>query len=337
VPSSNAPFTGVDFAGDVYSAGNDTILGSNFDDTLGGSSGNDSINGYDGNDWLVVGIGINTFDGGKGTGDVIDFSGTIKPVVLHLHGSTAAPITIGGNAAGTAVNIETIIGGSKDDKLTGDGNANVLLGLAGKDSLDGGGGVDTANYSNTTKAVAVTLNGSSWVDVKIAGVAEDKLSNIEDLIGGSKSDALTGDSKNNYLAGQAGNDTLSGGTGNDVLAGATGKDQLRGGSGSDEFIFREHVGSANADVIMDYSHGHDVIALDSGIFHGLGTPGHRVGPTHFFVASGPQHAGQAALIYSPTSGRLYYDDDGKGGHDIELVLTFSHKPSYLDSNDFYLL
>jgi len=46
--------------------------------------------------------------------------------------------------------------------LTGDDNDNVFLGGGGADVLDGGNGIDTADYSDKLAAapVVVTLNGS---------------------------------------------------------------------------------------------------------------------------------------------------------------------------------
>ncbi len=364
---------GVDFGG---GSGNDTILGSDFDDTLGGSAGTDSISGYDGNDWLVVGTGINTFDGGTGA-DVIDFSGTDKSIELHLSKDIAAQIKIGGLAAGTVVSVETILGGSKDDILTGDDNANVLFGMAGKDKLDGGGGADTVNYSNQAKAVSVTLSTSKWVSVKLGGVAEDSLRNVESIVGAAKNDKLTGDGKGNSFSGQGGNDTLSGGSGNDTLSGGTGndrlsgssdkdnlsgstgndtlnggsgndtlvggtgKDVLTGGSGNDQFYFFEHASSSStADVITDFTYsskGRDLIVLSADVFTGLG-PDHQITRGHMFIGSNHAHRGDAALIYNPANGKLYYDVDGPShGHAQELVLTFSHKPDYIDFYAFYLL
>ena len=112
-------------------------------------------------------------------------------------------------------NIENVIGGTGNDTLTGDGNANslkgndgddllsggdgddTLTGGNGLDTLDGQGGADTADFSDKTVSVVVALNGANDATVSIGGVAEDTLRNIENLIGGSGDDTLTGDAANN--------------------------------------------------------------------------------------------------------------------------------------------
>ena len=69
----------------------------------------------------------------------------------------------------------------------------------GNDVLDGGAGIDTADYSDKTASVAVTLNGATDATVKVGGVAEDTIRNIENVIGGSGNDTLTGDGLVNNL------------------------------------------------------------------------------------------------------------------------------------------
>jgi Ca2+-binding RTX toxin-like protein len=142
-----------------------------------------------------------------------------------------------------------------------------LTGGLGKDSLDGGAGVDLADYSDKTTSVAVTLNGSANAAVTVGGVVEDTIRNIENLRGGSANDVLTGDGlanalfgggANDALNGGAGNDVLDGGDGFDVLTGGLGNDVLDGGSGFDTAIYSDktisvHVvlnGSANGTVMV---------------------------------------------------------------------------------------
>ena len=97
-------------------------------------------------------------------------------------------MTVGGVAEDTIRNIENVIGGSGNDTLTGDGLANALFGNGGNDILKGGGGndvldggtgIDRADYSDKTAAVSVTLNGATNATVKVGGVAEDTIRNIE--------------------------------------------------------------------------------------------------------------------------------------------------------------
>ncbi len=52
---------------------------------------------------------------------------------------------------GDNIDAENIVGGNGNDKLTGDGIANVLTGQLGKDTLSGAGGADTLHGSDTVE------------------------------------------------------------------------------------------------------------------------------------------------------------------------------------------
>jgi Ca2+-binding RTX toxin-like protein len=178
--------------------------------------------------------------------------------VLTLNGATNATATIGGVELDTIINIENITGGSVADTLTGDALANSLVGNGGNDTLSGGDGndtltggdgndsldggtgtADTANFSDKTTAVVLTLNGATNATATIGGVAEDTIVNIENITGGSAADTLTGDILANTLIGNSGNDTLLGLIGNDVLRGGDDNDFLDGGTGNDTADFAD--------------------------------------------------------------------------------------------------
>jgi len=50
-------------------------------------------------------------------------------------------------------------------------------------------GTDIADYGDKAVSVRVTLNGSIGVVVKVGGVAEDTIKNIENIYGGIAADA----------------------------------------------------------------------------------------------------------------------------------------------------
>ena len=53
--------------------------------------------------------------------------------------------------------VAMVFGSNFNDTLIGDGNDNFLRGGSGGDSLDGAGGIDTADYNNATAGLVVNL------------------------------------------------------------------------------------------------------------------------------------------------------------------------------------
>ena len=218
-----------------------TLIGNEFANTLIGNAGANVLRGGLGNDRLDGGLGI----------DTADYSDKSLAVVVALRGSTAVSVTVGGVVEDTILNIENVTGGSGDDRLSGDGLANVLIGGAGADKLfgfvgddvlrgglgtdylDGGVGFDTADFSDKTLSVVLTLKGSQTAFAVVGGASEDRILNIENITGGSGDDRLSGDGLANVLIGGAGADKLFGFGGADLLRGGPGNDYLDGGLGVD--------------------------------------------------------------------------------------------------------
>jgi len=212
--------------------GHDGITTGDGNDTVDSGDGNDTVLAGGGDDVLKGGLGADVLDGGAGV-DTADYSEKKVSVSVTLNGATNSSVTVNGVVEDTIRNIENVTGGSGTDTLTGDALANMLAGGAdndvlkgglGADVLDGGAGVDMADYSDKTASVSVTLNGAANAVVKVDGVAEDVLRNIERVTGGSGADTLTGDSLANLLVGGDGDDLLKGGAGRDVLDGGAGMD-----------------------------------------------------------------------------------------------------------------
>lgn len=160
--------------------------------------------------WGVIGDGSGT--------DVLDISGTDKPVTLFLEpgawshvGPKANLITANGQLTinfGTV--IEDALGGSADDFIFGNGVGNYIDGGAGNDyldgaagndwllggagndrmyggvgddTLDGGAGLDIASYSGKAAGFTVLQGTSGWTVVDNSGVqGRDKLAGVERLV-----------------------------------------------------------------------------------------------------------------------------------------------------------
>ena len=128
---------------------------------------------------------------------------------------------------------DVIDGRGGNDTLVGGTSNDVLRGGAGDDSLTGGTGRDTADYSDATGGVVVTLvtpsRGLSG-SASGGGIGNDILSSdIENIRGSAFDDTLTG-SRNvaNFI---------EGGDGDDVIFGVGTSDTLDGGQGADMFVF----------------------------------------------------------------------------------------------------
>ena len=130
---------------------------------------------------------------------------------------------------------DTLAGGFGNDTLIGNGGNDTAVALSvrdGRDTFNGGAGVDTTTYSaRTTLAVNVSLNGVA--NDGSAPEFDNNLANVENIIGGARGDSLTGNAAANRIEGRAGNDTLNGLGGNDRLIGGGGTDRLNGGANVD--------------------------------------------------------------------------------------------------------
>ncbi len=137
---------------------------SGIENVIGSLGDSNKITG-DANANVIAGGAFNdVLDGGKGI-DTVDYS--------NLGGAATVDLAISGVAQNTGfgfdtlTNFENITGSSGDnDTLSGDKNANVILGLGGNDTIEGRGGADTldggtgfntVSYASSAKAVTVTL------------------------------------------------------------------------------------------------------------------------------------------------------------------------------------
>lgn len=120
----------------------------------------------------------------------------------------------------------------------GSGNADVILGSAGRDFVYGGGGDDDIRLLDGQDFG----NGGSGNDF-VSGDADNDL-----VMGGSGDDIVVGGTAHDVLFGDAGHDKLLGGTGDDISSGGRGQDTVVGGAGNDVFKFSRGDG---VDVVLD--------------------------------------------------------------------------------------
>ena len=84
----------------------------------------------------------------------------------------------------------------------------LCKGGLGADNIDGGFGIDTADYSDSQSGVTVNLrdNTENAGDVAVG----DDITSIENLNGSDYNDRLIGDSDDNVFIGGNGHDVLEG-------------------------------------------------------------------------------------------------------------------------------
>lgn len=271
-------------------AGNDVIVGSEFDESLSGGLGNDTMDGAGGTDTLVESGNFNftlTDASLKGSGadklvgvEIARLTGGAGSNTFTVSGWTGGGGFVGGGGTGDAIVVTKNSDFTLSDARlqTSDGMTLSLTGIAratlnggvgdnrfdigdwrGAGAVSGGTGVDTLFVARNTD---MTLTNAALVSVGFGAVA---LRGIEaaHLVGGD------GDNKLRADAFSAGSVTLQGGRGNDVLIGGAKNDTLRGGEGRDLLIgglgADTLAGDAGDDILLGgtSSHSGKVAALDA--------------------------------------------------------------------------
>ncbi len=188
--------SGITFENAIGGSGADTLTGNSQNNILTGNNGGGTLDGGTGNDDLQGGLGDDTYrftapvgsevdiireQPGQGI-DTINFSSLAVGVTFSL--STNAPQSVQAGRSlqlNSASTFENVIGGSGDDTLVGNSQANTITCNNGNDIIVGNAGNDA-------------LSGGNGRDILIGGLGIDTLS------GGNDDDIL--------IAGRTTNDTL---------------------------------------------------------------------------------------------------------------------------------
>jgi Ca2+-binding RTX toxin-like protein len=236
-------------------AGDDLLNGGGDADRLIGDEGHDIIHGDDGSDIVVasIGDGDDEIDGGAGN-DIYDLSAATRSVAVDLEAGSSS-----GNDTGvdSIMAIENLVGGSADDMLAGDANANALSGGDGDDRLIGRGGGDDLSGGNGEDTIVATLDDG---DDRIDGGAGDdsydlsaaKKSVVVDLRAGMATGADIGTDSLSDI------ENVVGGTGDDVFVSDQHRNAFTGGGGADTFVLGRASNDDNPlhwDQIRDFSQG----------------------------------------------------------------------------------
>jgi Ca2+-binding RTX toxin-like protein len=208
-------------------AGNDTLTninlvrGSTFADTLQGSTGL-VFEGFegDGGDDLIDGGAITDIYN-QANNNRVSYSKADGAISVNL----ATGLATGADGNDTLSNINQVRGSGFDDTIFGSNSSLIetFEGLAGRDLIDGAGGIDIVSYFKSDAAVNVNLATGQAAD---GFGTTDSLTNIEGAQGSKFSDVLIG---GNPLRGWQDKDGLEffvGGEGNDTIDGGVGYDRV---------------------------------------------------------------------------------------------------------------
>ncbi len=236
----------------VGGAGSDILTGGRGIDTLIGGIGNDSLKGGNGDDTLDGGEDDDVVEGGSGNDEVVGGPGQDT-----LRGNDGNDVLRGNGGD------DLLEGGDGNDDLAGGNGSDQLRPQAGNDTADGGKGEDTLHRLSGEDTLiggpdvdAVSYFGMSVgviVDLGIAGAqaGNEKLSEIENVLGSNFDDILVGDGNANRLVGAQGRDRMFGMGGDDALFGNDDDDELLGGTGNDELVGGAGVDSAEGEAGTD--------------------------------------------------------------------------------------
>jgi Ca2+-binding RTX toxin-like protein len=260
-------------------------------------------------DKIVGNAGANVIDGGSGSAaDFLDGAGGIDTV---SYASAGAGVTVSlalrgaqntrGAGTDTLLNFENLSGSKFADILSGNAGSNLISGGDGDDvitasgnddKLDGGNGVDTADYSALAGPVQLDATGSvnkgamgsdvliaiEWIvgssgrgdSVDLSRAAAPATGTVINLMTGtvtisggaplprsfsvSQFEDVIGSGFDDVITGNGASNSLRGEGGNDTIYGGLGNDVLIGGDGVDTFVYRAVGESAPAlsDTITDF-------------------------------------------------------------------------------------
>ena len=278
--------------------GTDFFFGTEEDDFIIGKGGDDDLHGAGGNDFVLGGEGNDILSGGEGD----DF----------VSGGA------GNDNLGWIAGDDVLLGGDGDDHLG-------VWATEGADDvfLSGGDGTDSLDVVGTGPVVINLAEGFMTTTAQGAAVSIE-LQSIEEVnVFSDDSAHVTGSSADNFIFTTNGDDTLNGGEGNDFLF---------AGPGEDWYVFDAAPGEANADRIIienyraevDGFDERDTIALDNDVMAALGAEGDfSAEDERFYAAAGATGGAEEddRVIYDSEAGRLYYDADGSGAGEAQLITT----------------
>ena len=205
---ANAGYDG-DAQGDTY-AGIENATGSMYDDEITGNSTNNVLNGNYGNDYIVDGAGadvvyggegsdqivattdanVDLYDGGNGSGDILDLSGFATAMTVNLTAGTSSNGTTTDKVKGfeivwASAQADTVVGSGFGERILGAAGADSIRSMGGHDRLWGGADKDTFVFQSADvyHATLGWLGHDRIFDFDTAGADSDVIDISEMLAG----------------------------------------------------------------------------------------------------------------------------------------------------------
>lgn len=197
----------------------------------------------------------------------------------------------------SATRLDATLGGGNDTYVGGGQSVNQ--------TVDGGAGIDSINFSQINQRFDIDLDTGVTERMTYGGdhVATDSLTHFENATGSFGADTIRGTSDANVLSGGGGNDTLEGRGGDDTLNGGNGFDTAVYGGSLSGYQVSLHSGGSITVTDTDASNGNDGTDTLAGI-------------------ESIQFGGPGAVTLDLTAPvRLFDGDPGNGGHLIGTYAT----------------
>ena len=268
---------------------------------------------------------------GAGNGDTLS-AGEANPVVIY--GFSSGDLIYGSNlGTGAATGADQLFGNAGDDTIYGLSGNDLIYGGQNNDLLYGGEGDDSIGGDEGND----TISGGAGNDILAGGNGDDVIYGDEgnDIIWGEQGqDSLYGGGGKDTIYGGQGDDIIAGGDDDDFITGDKGNDNLSGNAGIDTFAFTQ-VGSANADIVVDFVSKTDKIGSSASTFSDLG-PSVEAGEFTVIANFNTANVGNTTgLVYDSENGKLYFVTGGAA----QEVATFgklspNDKPPTLTAGDF---
>ncbi|MGZ5545647.1 MAG: beta strand repeat-containing protein, partial [Limisphaerales bacterium] len=282
----------------------EAVRGTNFADTY-------SAIGFNGTSINAGSLGtFNNFDGAGGNDTIIgngntriQYSNALAAVTVDIALGTAqgtAPGDASNTGTDTFSGVNSVMGSMFDDTLSGSGNSETFMGLAGNDFIDGRGGFDTAQYNNMTYTTGgIIVNFAAGSVTGDASTGTDTLRSIEGIQGTNFADTFVATGYGLAGALNIGNNGPF--------------NQFEGLAGNDTIT-----GNGNTRLLYSNSTGGVTIHMAAGTADGDSSVGHDIFSGVYSVAGSNFADSYDATNFTGTSFGTYNEFQGQGGNDTVI-------------------